>query len=351
VSELPIILVPPAIARIQSELPPIPEPSRPQPPPEPQRVEWKKVALITLAVALGFLVCGGVSVMVAPGLTIGISLLAGLAVSGAFAGGAVSQLLSFPERCQKHSQDKQRFILKQQEYSKAKTALLERKRQYQNALDAYRQKREQLKAKCHAPEKIAEFRQEKYVQALRLTGSHDGTDSTSKVGSSEALLGKALNLYFPNRIQTGLTLTIPGRSGWSYDPDFAYLDKTTGLRIDIEVDEPYTHQTGEPIHYRGKDERRNSFFLGRGWLVIRFSEKQVVLSPNRCCKTIAQVIAELTGDSSVLNPFTTISDLEPMPQWTYEEALDMAQCRHRDQYQPVKKNRVKPRSPSPNLRK
>jgi len=342
VSEFPIILVPPAIARIQSELPPIPEPSRPQPPSEPQlptpigsapqRVEWKKVALITLGVALGFLVCGAVSVMVSTGLAVRIALLAGLAVPGTFAGGVISQLLSFPKRCHKHRQDKQRFTLKQQEYSKAKAALPERKRHYKNALDAYRQKREQLKAKCHAPEKIAEFRQEKYFQALRLTGSHDGTDSTSKVGSSEALLGNALNLYFPNRIYIGLTLTIPDRSGWSYDPDFAYLDKTTGLRIDIEVDEPYTHQTGEPIHYRGKDERRNSFFLARGWLVIRFSERQVVLSPNRCCKTIAQVIAELTGDSSVLNPFTTISDLEPVPQWTYEEALDMSRCKHRDQY-------------------
>jgi len=57
--------------------------------------------------------------------------------------------------------------------------------------------------------------------------------------------------------------------------------------------------------------------------MVRFSEKQVVLSPRRCCKTVALMIAELTGDKSVLQTLTNIPDLDPMPQWTYEEALAM----------------------------
>ncbi|MCY7283686.1 MAG: endonuclease domain-containing protein, partial [Cyanobacteria bacterium CAN_BIN43] len=106
------------------------------------------------------------------------------------------------------------------------------------------------------------------------------------------------------------------------------------LYIDIEIDEPYAYNTKEPTHFLGawKDDNRNNFFLSKGWLVIRFSEEQVVRHPQSCCKTIAQAIAEVLGDNSVLNQFATMPNLQTMQQWTQSEAEDMAANDYRDRY-------------------
>ena len=41
----------------------------------------------------------------------------------------------------------------------------------------------------------------------------------------------------------------------------------------------------------------------------RFSEEQVVRWPRSCCKAIALVLAQVTGDGSMLNQFAYAPDL------------------------------------------
>ena len=122
----------------------------------------------------------------------------------------------------------------------------------------------------------------------------------AKEGRAEKLFQKHLDSYFPNKIYANLTCQNSnyGRD-YKYTPDAVYIDRSTGLYIDIEVDEPYTFSEEKAIHYYNchTDCRRNDFFLERGWIVIRFSEQQVVCCPDSCCKTLAQTIAEITGEN------------------------------------------------------
>jgi very-short-patch-repair endonuclease/predicted RNA-binding Zn-ribbon protein involved in translation (DUF1610 family) len=152
-------------------------------------------------------------------------------------------------------------------------------------------------------------------------------------GHSETQFEHDLNRYFPGKIHTGLMMQ---RSGLNhpYIPDLAYLDPEQALAIDIEVDEPYTHTTRQPLHYAGcpKDAQRNQWFLEQGWLVIRFSEAQVVQSPAGCCKTIASAIASITGNSAIMAPFRQVRSLKPEPRWTQTEAEAMAAQNYREQY-------------------
>jgi hypothetical protein len=272
--------------------------------------------------------------MLASSLAILAGMLAVVAIPGAIGWGVVSQVQSFPKRRRAHEQDKQRFAQEQRQYEKARSSFPERKRQYRDLLDAYHQKCERLKAECHTPEKISEFRQQQYLQVLRQTSTYD-SKGKSKAGASEGFFKGKLNHYFSGKVYTELRLTIPGTDHFYY-PDFSYIDRATGLHIDIEIDEPYTYSSDEPIHCLGEDDRRNDFFLRKGWVVIRFSEKQAVVSPNRCCKAIAQVVTTLTGDLSILEPFQSIPDLDPMPQWDYDEALRMAETKYRNTYSPLK---------------
>lgn len=126
---------------------------------------------------------------------------------------------------------------------------------------------------------------------------------------------------------------IPGTS-LRYSADFILVHQPTGLAIDIEIDEPYEGRTGKPHHCvdRGKDSQRNRFFLERNWVVIRFSELQVVKYPDSCCKAIARIIAQITGDYRGLVRLQSIDDLTLHKQWTVKEARYMAKTRFRNCY-------------------
>jgi hypothetical protein len=51
-----------------------------------------------------------------------------------------------------------------------------------------------------------------------------------------------------------------------------------------------------------------------------------------CCKEIATLVAEVTGDVSGASKFQKVQDLKPEPQWTQAEAVQMAKDRTRDKY-------------------
>ncbi|MFM6452531.1 MAG: hypothetical protein ACKPH7_12070, partial [Planktothrix sp.] len=70
-------------------------------------------------------------------------------------------------------------------------------------------------------------------------------------------------------------------------------------------------------------------FTQSDWIVIHFSENQVCRYPDRCCKFIAQLIFDLTGDNSALSKMSHINNLELEAQWTEADATQMAQQRSR----------------------
>lgn len=169
-------------------------------------------------------------------------------------------------------------------------------------------------------------------------------------GHSEGPFEHYLWRYFPGKIQTGVMLPRENQAS-SYVPDFAYIDLHLGLHIDIEIDEPYTHDTRQPLHYANcpKDQQRNQCFLNWGWIVIRLSEAQIVKQPESCCKTIAGVIATLTDDSSLMLPFRSVPTLKPQPIWSYEAAQQMAAKDFRSTYltAPPAPQTQKPRKHAP----
>jgi very-short-patch-repair endonuclease len=172
---------------------------------------------------------------------------------------------------------------------------------------------------------IAEYQHTSLLRVLRKTISHNGNNNNPpQKGKHEIFFQQHLNKYFPGNIHNNLQVIIP-EFQHPYTPDFAYISKNNNLHIDIELDEPYAYFNGKPTHYEGnrKDARRNDFFITRGWVVIRFSEQQVFYNVKSCCKTVAKVVATITGDDSILNAFSDIPDLQPMKQWTEEEATDV----------------------------
>jgi hypothetical protein len=207
-------------------------------------------------------------------------------------------------------------------------------------LGQYEQAREEYKrdiAELLTPERVKQFQNNLIKQELQNTISYDGENGNSQAGWCEPMFYHYLIRYFSNlKIRNHLWLEIPDYQ-YPYSPDFAYIDRDSGLHIDIEIDEPYAHNSRRPTHYLGmwKDENRNEFFISRGWIIIRFAEEQVARYPDECCKFIAQIIYEVTGDSSFIDRTSPFGDLPPIQQWNEEEAQSMQSIDYRSTYNSV----------------
>lgn len=149
-------------------------------------------------------------------------------------------------------------------------------------------------------------------------------------GSSEAYFFRYLKRYFPGCVFDNLALRIKDAH---YFPDFVLYYEPHELWIDIEIDEPYSLPHGEPTHYIGADDRRNQFFLDKGWVIVRFTEEQVVRQPVACCRFLAELLQALTGDDSFLPELRTAPSLTIRPYpWTEEDSRYMATYKTRQSY-------------------
>lgn len=158
--------------------------------------------------------------------------------------------------------------------------------------------------------------------------------SEAQAGVSEETFYQILRRLFGSVTQ-GMAFDNPGFD-YPYSADFILVHET-GLSIDIEIDEPYVGDTKAPHHCvdQGKDKIRNKFFTSNNWVVIRFSEKQVVKYPYSCCKFIASVLARVAGDCSYLNQLKNITYLPSEPMWNIKQAKKWAKANYRKTYLPI----------------
>ena len=116
-------------------------------------------------------------------------------------------------------------------------------------------------------------------------------------GLSEDVFFDKLKLVFGDAIHRNLAKEIS--EGYYYYPDFVFYDVNSGVLIDIEIDEPYSFHDGTVIHSDHEDTTRNDAFVNDHWLVLRFSERQVVLSPIKCIEAILSVVTAETKNVSM----------------------------------------------------
>ena len=118
-----------------------------------------------------------------------------------------------------------------------------------------------------------------------------------------------------------------------YEPDIVLFDKSLNLYIDIEIDEPYDGYYRYPTHYVNpedeinQDNIRDLFFTESGWVVIRFTEKQVHSQVNECIDHIKNVL------NSIYNrAFTNDVKCEMEHQWDYNQCIQWQKFYYREKY-------------------
>lgn len=118
-----------------------------------------------------------------------------------------------------------------------------------------------------------------------------------------------------------------------YEPDFVLCDKSLNLYIDIEIDEPYDGYYRHPTHYIDpeddfkKDNVRDLFFTESGWIVIRFTEKQVHCQADECIFYLKNVL-----ESIYEREFSKHVRCETEEQWDYNQCIQWQKFFYREKY-------------------
>ncbi|MFL0061959.1 hypothetical protein [Tenacibaculum maritimum] len=152
--------------------------------------------------------------------------------------------------------------------------------------------------------------------------------SNYKTGYTENFFEHKLDKYFKKYILKNVVID-DGRK-YPYQPDYVFCYEKYNLYIDIEIDEPYAYKSKKPIHI--DDEKRNDYFLNKGWSIIRFAEVQITKYPELCCKIISEHIRNLTGESIWIEGFHKLDNLEMIIGWNKSEASEMASSSYRQTY-------------------
>jgi hypothetical protein len=149
-------------------------------------------------------------------------------------------------------------------------------------------------------------------------------------GVSEAYFFTYLQRYFADCELNSDYFALNDAIG--YTTDFSLI-VPGDYAIDIEIDEPYEGKSKAPHHCQDddKDRNRNNYLRKLGWIVIRFSEYQVVRHPESCCRLIALVLSKL-GCDRYLEPLKDFANLPTDRAWTSSSVKGMVARQYRESY-------------------
>lgn len=176
-----------------------------------------------------------------------------------------------------------------------------------------------LKAKSESPAFIREYRLARLRSKLleskeqTLKSCQILSDKEIKKGPTEELFYELIKRYTTYQVYKSL------KFGY-YFPDIVLIDDN--ILMDIEIDEPYIFETKEPIHYDSIDFQRDKYFMQNNFVVVRFSEDQILSDPLTCIDIIKEVFdnckqLKSAGLSEKYLNFRTKS-------WTHETAFNFA---------------------------
>lgn len=160
------------------------------------------------------------------------------------------------------------------------------------------------------------------------------TGATKRRGYKEDSFQQSIEHFFGSHFKVSGRLRLnTGKSTRPFEPDIALIEKEKStLRIDIEIDEPYAGITRQPTHCKGEDALRDTYFVDRGWIVIRFSEYQVHHFEKPCLRFVADVISSVFPGYDIPVALNDIDVVGEEPFWDVVKAQKWEKEKYREKY-------------------
>ncbi|MCH1479422.1 MAG: hypothetical protein L7U23_04930, partial [Crocinitomicaceae bacterium] len=115
----------------------------------------------------------------------------------------------------------------------------------------------------------------------------------SSRGPKEKIFEQAILKHFGEFYTvSGQTHINTGQLNKPFELDISLIKKKDNqICINVEIDEPYKPFARTAMHCIGDDVLRDEYFTDRGWIVLRFSERQLHSDEAGCLKCIAEVLS------------------------------------------------------------
>jgi len=216
-------------------------------------------------------------------------------------GGLVIIILGFKINAQVINEDKEKEKIRIEEY---KVELEKYKKLVASVLSEEFQNKEKQKR----IRKIFSDNKKEIFRCLEIK-----SDEEIKKGVSEEFFHKFLITYSEFTVYKSIKYSY-------YYPDLILVKND--LIIDLEIDEPYTLETKEPIHYDDSDNGRDEFIIKNDFVLIRFTEEQILAYPEKCLEVINEIAAACIG----LKQFQKSESFQEIETkiLTYQDAFDLA---------------------------
>lgn len=118
-----------------------------------------------------------------------------------------------------------------------------------------------------------------------------------------------------------------------FDLDLALIHrKDDRIRINIQVDEPYSLFSREARHCIGEDILRDAYFLDRGWVVLRFAEIQIHQNEQACLSFICEFLNKIDDNFDLAPSFLNVSPISEEPMWNLVQAQKWEKVSYRESY-------------------
>lgn len=333
----PEIYLPEKIESILGSLPKLPpQPAEPKAPIMPTKPEEKEndkgtfgcilifvVGVVIFCVSKGAFESFGDAMSIVPLLLIGLFSLV--------------LIIQLPSKKKQYELDMQEYNQKLNQYNADLKNFETQKIKYQQDLANYNRKRKELLSKKN----LSLYRSKLFNEVKNKISDDSAYKNTDKikVGPGEDYFFPYLKKLCSDNFKIFRNIKVETPFDYYYYPDFVLVDDN-GIIYDIEIDEPYSMEDKVPIpiHYLeleecelvSSDEYRNDFFTSvKGWVVIRFSEKEIYKDPEKCVNFIKEVYDGICNmDFSEVNSFEILRE----KKWTEAEACKMASRRYRESY-------------------
>jgi hypothetical protein len=287
--QFPTILIPPEVQRIAQSKPVAPKLGTP---PRLTSSEQPQPINIQEAIALSFGLIFVVALVTTFAKELGIMLL--IVGTVALVLRIRYQFLTYKKRYQSHQNTLQSYFKKLEVYSREEVGY------------------EQKLAITHSPERVLQFRHQQFQKFFARIPPIENAIALAKIKSSDrdqsAIydFGITLQQNLSGTIYQGVKLYIPSvNQDWI--PTLTYIDPVLNVHIAIEI--ITDSESAEKLMQKDLCDR---FLVDSGWIMIKFSQKQILQSSDACCKEFAKLLDRLSLDTSVLSNFEAIPDLVPV---------------------------------------
>ncbi len=279
--QFPIILIPPEVQRIaqakptapklSTALPSLPANQQPSPIQIQEAIAYSFGLIFVVALVTTFAKELGIMILIVGTVALVLRIR--------------YQFLTYKKRYQSHQHTLQSYFKKLEIYSREEV------------------EHEQKLAIAHAPERIIKFRHQQFQKffaklppienAIALAQSNPPDPEQSAIYN----FGITLQQHLSGTIYQGVKLHIPSLNQ-DWQPALTYIDPALNVHIAIEV----IADSESAANLMQKD-LCDRLLVDSGWILIKFSQKQILQSSAACCKEFAKLLDRLSLDTSVLSNF------------------------------------------------